>query len=77
MPEYEFQILCRDGDKVCDDVMKSMKKQDFDKVKRKELCNADHSGIKECDNISNAEQISNGLFQEHHGNIHRVTIVPR
>ena len=75
MPSYEFQILCRNSDNTCEEIMKSMSLS-FDKVKRKKLLNADHSGVKNCNNIANAEKIANELFQKHHGDIHRITIVP-
>ena len=77
LKRYEFQILCLDEDKTCNFVMDGMKKEDFAKVKKKKLLNADHVGLKECESIVIAEKVGNELMQKFHGNIKRVTIVPQ
>ncbi len=76
MSNYEFQILCNDGNVTCQNVMNGMK-EDFTNVGKRKLLNADHIGVRICENIMNAEKISNELMKKYRGHIKRVTIVPK
>ena len=76
MPNYEFQVLCYDGGATCQNVMNGMK-EDFTNVKKSKVLNADHSGVRICENIMDAEKIFNELMKKYKGSIKRVTIVPK
>lgn len=51
--------------------------ESFTNVGKRKLMNADHIGIKTCENIMDAEKISDELMKKYSGHIERITIVPR
>ena len=75
MPTYEFQVLCYD-DAICQSVRNGMR-DGFTDVKKSKEMNADHSGVRICENIMEAEKIFDELMKKYPGQIKRITIIPK
>ncbi len=80
MPEYQFDVLCVDGD-TCNKVMKDMEREYPDRVHkitdmRRRNGSGDHFVRLECVDIDDADRKGQEILQRHSSFIRSVTVKP-